>query len=54
MIYDQVAAGVDASQGLLQKQVSQKEASEPSELESVFGKIMPSSLLSYAEMVAFI
>ena len=38
MIYDQTAAGVDASQELLQKQVSQKEeASEPSELGSVSG-----------------
>ena len=38
MIYDQTAAGVDASQELLQKQVSQKEeASEPSELGSVPG-----------------
>ena len=37
MIYDQAAAGVDASRELLQKQVSQKEASEPSELRSVFG-----------------
>ena len=38
MIYDQIAAGVDASQELLQKQVSQKEeAGEPSELGSVLG-----------------
>ena len=53
MIYDQAAAGVDASQELLQKQVSQKEASEPSELGSVFESLAtkPADL---CRMVAFI
>ena len=54
MIYDQAATGVDASQELLQKQVSQKEeASEPSELGSVFESLAtkPADL---CRMVAFI